>query len=195
MRILTAIFFLTCTSFVGIMEIISAPDEVYIIEPGVGISDIKIGISYKDFTGILGIPLEHRTYAKDKKGLKKAKIDVLTLIQYKIGFDYVLVYGKKNNKSPYPIYKAYFRDEKLILLYLSSYTYELADCKKSFKLPSGLTYGASDGLITNEYGQPDEKSVYLNDNLDYVYKKKGVSFIINQKENALRVIEIFKPIE
>jgi len=190
MKIIFAVIFIFCTSFALLPS-----DEVYTIEPGIGINDIKIGMGYKDFTGILGIPYEHRTYAKEKKTLKKADIDVMALIQYKIGFDYVLVYYKKNNKSPYPIYKAYFKDEKLVLINLSSYVYELADCKKNFKLPTGLTFGASDGLVTNEYGQPDEKSIYLNDNLDYIYKKKGVSLIVNQKENALRVIEIFKPIE
>lgn len=192
MRILLSLICLF--TFAGFMHF-TEDDTVYTIEPGSGLNDIKLGMGYKDFTGILGIPYEHRTYAKEKKTLKKADIDCMTLIQFKIGFDYVLLYYKKNNKSPYPIYKAYFKEDKLVMLNISSYVYELADCKKKFKLPGGLTFGASDGLITSEYGQPDEKSVYLNDNLDYIYKKKGISFIINQKENALRVVEVFKPMD
>ncbi|MEW6469811.1 MAG: hypothetical protein AB1458_12855 [Bacteroidota bacterium] len=188
MRTLLLLLVLLASGFTRIMT----EDEVYTIEPGIGINDIKLGMSYTDFKGIVGTPFEHRSFSEEKKSYKKAKLDAAALMQYKIGFDFVLVYYKNNNKSPYPIYKAYFKDNKLVYINLSSYTYELADCKKKFRLPGGLTFGASNGLITTEFGEPDEKGVYLNDNLAYVYKKKGVALVVNQTENAMRGIEIFK---
>ena len=64
MRIIFALLFIFCTGFSLLQK---NGDEVYTIEPGIGINDIKIGMSYNDFTGILGVPYEHRTYAKEKK--------------------------------------------------------------------------------------------------------------------------------
>src|SRR5687768_17263395 len=122
MRTLFVSLLFIFSGFTGVYE--KAGEETYTIEPGTGTGEIKIGMSYKDFLIVAGTPYEHRPFKAEKKAFKKYKYDTSKMIPFRIGFDYVLIYTEKNNKSPYPIFKAYFKADKLIYFALSSYSYD-----------------------------------------------------------------------
>lgn len=169
-------------------------NDIYkdIIIPGVGVAEITVGTPSQKVLDILGQPIRKSTFEEEKETLAKRKLSVKTELVFFLGFDYVIEYSRSANKTYYPLYTLYFKDEKLVYMILSSYGYDLEKCKK-FGVSASLFFSNGKQEMQKTLGRSyittgAERSIFL-----YDYFAKGISLFLNK--NEIKTMHIYAALD
>lgn len=162
------------------------------IIPGKGIGELLLGISSEKAIEILGQPEKSRNYQQeqDEEVVKFGKNVSLELC-YNTHYDRVLKYKNTAEANiKYPVYKLYFRNNKLVYMVLTSYGYNTAVYEK-LKIKNNLKFHNSGEAIKKSMGYPEiTQERYVG---EYLYMQNGIDFLTEQ--NELRAVFIYEPIE
>jgi outer membrane protein assembly factor BamE (lipoprotein component of BamABCDE complex) len=169
-------------------------DEIYknIIVPGAGVAEITIGTPSQKVFDILGQPIRKSTFQEEKETMLKRKLIPNTELVFFLGFDYVVEYSKSANKTYYPIYTVYFKDEKVVYMILSSYGYDENKCKK-FGIASSLFFSNGKEQMQKSLGRSYISTNPGTGNFLYDYFAKGISLFLNK--NEIRTMHIYAPLD
>ncbi|MFN0201561.1 MAG: hypothetical protein ACKVTZ_08580 [Bacteroidia bacterium] len=158
-----------------------------VIECGVGIAEVKVGMSIAELFEILGEAGIKKTFEEEIEGFDGYE----KFLQFVIGFDYRIEYT--NDSSPsYPIFKVWIKEDKLIAFMLSSYgvgVFDLDFCKR-FQTESHLHIGDPIDKLTAIYGEPLHIHSY-SPHANYIYPQLGAGFVCNTDTNTFRSVYIF----
>lgn len=186
------LFLLMSLSYVQVFA--QNEDEIYkdIIVPGAGVAEITINTPSQKVFDILGQPIRKSTFEEEKESLLKRKLTPNTELVFFLGFDYVVEYSRSANKTYYPIYTLYFKDEKLIYMILSSYGYDDQKCKK-FGISSSMFFSNGKDQMQKTLGRSYISTNPNTGNFLYDYFAKGISLFLTK--NEIKTMHIYAPLD
>ena len=191
MKRLLLLLIITLCSSVSVF----AQDSNYegtLIKPGKGIGEITIDLPYNKVVELLGNPLERRSQEQERQLLLKGKLIPEKELTFFLGFDYVLEYTYATNRSGnvYPVYKIYFKGDKVIYIILSSFTYKMEICK-DIGIDAKIFFGNNKEALRKALGRSNLSTNIGEGTLLYDYLDRGTSFFL--QKNEIRTIHIYAP--
>lgn len=163
----------------------------YLIEAGVGIGDIHLGMSYIEVEEILNVkPIGEQSFEEAWEYFETL-YNPKDLLMFQIGFDKELEYDTSEDMY-YPIYKLYFLNDQLLYIILSTYAHPPTVYEK-FRGSDGISFGSSLKEIEAVYGKHDEIDISEHTNTwydgEFRYLRYGITFTLS--ENKTTVIDLF----
>ncbi len=162
------------------------------IIPGKGVGELVLGISTEKAIALLGKPEKSRSYEEEQRDeVVKFGKNISQELCYNTHYDRVFKY--KNDcdaKIDYPVYKLYFRDNKLVYMVLTSYGYDDALYSK-FTASNNIAFHNTGQKIKSSFGYPEiiEERIVG----EYLYMQRGIDFLT--ENNEMRAVFIYQPIE
>lgn len=130
-----------------------------------------------------------RTFHEEAKEYEYSGYSIKKILVFQMGFDEV--YEFKNLRK-YPIFKMYFKDEKLIFIIFSSYSVK-ENVYQNFELDNHVQFLDSLETVLQKMGKYEKHEKLEGYDWLLKYPKQGLELIFDEDE--LRVINMFKPIE
>ena len=159
-----------------------------VVTPGVGIGNLKLGMTESDVIKILkSKPLE-RTYMAEMKNYSTTgyNFSIDSMIVFVIGFDKALDYPSKLS-TIYPIYNMYFKNDSLVYFTISSYSVGVAFAKS-------VIINSSIRLLDREKEVLKKMKPYMKISYgeydDFVYYKEGIGLSFDAQK--LTSVSMFK---
>lgn len=167
---------------------ISAQSQPIVITPGVGVNNIKLGMSEKQVTAILKGEPTGSSYADQLEAFKGYDTRIDSVMQFVLGFDSCLRYDGDLPVSM-PVFGLYFKKHKLNFITITSYS-ATDDHLKRVKLSNGLKF--HDNM--ESCGKKLVKSPYIplgygDYSGDHYYYTLGLEMVYD--ENKLTAIGIY----
>lgn len=183
------LFFATLLLSLSVFAQSKAP---IVLTPGVGIGQLKLGMSEEKARELLGGELTERNYTEEMESFKSStNFHIDSIPQFIIGFDKCLAYmgGLPEN---IPVFNMYFKKNKLVFITATTYGVEKAQAKRvlmkgkiRFFDPMKLTITRMAGkYVPISYGEYSGDHVYYLDGVELTYD-----------DNLLTTIGIFKPMK
>ncbi len=161
------------------------------ISPGVGIGQISIGDLLLYVTKVMGKNKKKISFLKEKQIWDDYGYDTDQELLFDIGFDYFLEYNEDYNKTDYPIWKIYFKRDKVVYITLSSFIYNNIKSRKVGVPPQCYFWGSKLDMIKTLGSEYFEYADSAN-NINYFYFDKGISIVLTR--DKIRTITIYKPL-
>jgi hypothetical protein len=163
------------------------------ITSGVGIGEIKLGMSENDVLNLLKIPGKERSYAEQMKEFRKDTVgySIENIAPFVIGFDKCIVYEGERPDN-YPIFNLYFLNHKLNYVTLTAYGAD-SNFLSGFLLDKELLFCDPMDNCMDFLGCDYINLHYKDQEYDgcYLYYNRGLE-VIYYKQNLL-VICLFIP--
>lgn len=165
----------------------------YQIQAGVGIGDIRLGMTYAEVEAILQIqPIGEQNFEEAWASFEACcNYNPHDLLMFQIGFDRELEYTQ-SEKMFYPIFKLYFLNDQLVYIILSTYVYPMQICEK-FSCDKAVGFGSSMEEIEAVFGKHDEIDISEHTNTwydgDFRYLRHGITFTLS--EDKTTAIDLF----
>lgn len=180
--------FVICLTLLAMM--FTACKKTKKIEPGKGAGKIVLGASFGDIAKQVGDRYKQVSFAREKSVWDRyygynVKEKILLFF---LGFDYFLEYGRKSNKSDYPVWKLYFSKEKLVYMIFSAYRYPKWDLSATGVVPKAFFNGSLKEMEAS-LGKKYFSHLDSKKNQYYYYFDKGVAFFV--KDKKIKAIHIF----
>lgn len=188
------VLFVSLVSFQGCktpQKLENFPKVTDEIVPGVGIGELKLGLSYREVKEILGEPVKILTCYESGIEYIQSGHDPTELLIFALNFDYEMTYKSPTSKSSYPVYMLYFRQDRLCYIVLSSYTHR--GSLHPFLIKGKLGFNCNKAQMEQVLG----KNYHIRRRKPYSdefrYLDKGVSVILD--EDLIKVMSIYKPLD
>jgi hypothetical protein len=167
---------------------VSAQKPAIVITPGVGVNNIKLGMSEKQVTAILKGEPTGSSYADQLEAFRGYDTRIDSVMQFVLGFDSCLRYDGDLPVSM-PVFGLYFKKHKLNFITITSYS-ATDDHLKRVKLSNGLKFHDS----MESCGKKLTKSPYISLGYgdysgDHYYYTLGLEMVYD--ENKLTAIGIY----
>lgn len=164
-----------------------------IITPGVGIGQLKLGMSEQQALIALHMPDDNIAWSGYNEQMEKFvgwDIAVDSTVQFILGFDTCARFeGKVSDVMP--VFALYFKNHKLNFITVSSYVGEDSLVKR-VKVNNGIIFYNEMSAVVAKMGK-DYMNISPGDNTaDMFYYKKGIELVIDAGE--VRSIGIFSPL-
>ena len=176
----------------------SAIDEKII--PGKSAGKLSIGMSSSEVMELLGQPDRTIGFKKEKKSYKKSKLKFKEQPAFYLGFDEVLTFSNDGTlKNCSPVYKAYFKNDQLIYMALSTWDHD-----SSWTIENNVGFHSTEKQVEELFGKADHviedsKTIFAKtefaltiDRSEWQYLKEGLSLSIIEGE--VRNIRLFAPL-
>ena len=165
-----------------------------IITPGIGIGQLSIGDMSSHVAEVMGKHKRKISYLEEKQSWEGFGFNTDKELIFNIGFDYSLEYNEHNNKTDYPIWKIYFKNDKVVCITISSFIYDIYDNTKYRKIgiPPHCNFLGSKNDMTKTLGEDFFEYVDSAKDVNCFYFDKGVSIVLTA--GVIRTIIIFKPL-
>lgn len=151
-----------------------------VIDAGEGINDLKIGNDPDEVVWVLGF--------KGIKLTREGVADVLKIQAEQLGIDFDYVYNYQHIMA-LPISTLYFKNDKVVMIVVSSYPeYNEVLCL-GIKTKDGLNFWDNEHAMKKIYGKKYETK--SSDFQFYYYRDQGLGVSID--DNQIRTMTIFKP--
>jgi hypothetical protein len=198
-KIMTIVFSVLFFSVISAAEKNSSADaqksknisRTYEVVPGIGIEEIRIGNDYEFVVKVMGEYKTKTNYYDEEKIWKDYGYDVSVHLPFNIGFDYLIEYDESKNKTEYPIWKIYFKNNKVVYLVLSSYIYKKIETYSVGVSPQCYFGGEKAGMI-NTLGIDYFEFIDESGNYNMYYLKKGLVVIL--VGNKIKTMALFEPL-
>jgi hypothetical protein len=171
-----------CLSVAGI----SQKENSLIITPGVGIGNLKLGMSEKQALAILKSEVNWTGYKEQLKSFASDGTNIDSVIQFVIGFDSCATFSQ--NPENMPVFSLYFNKHRLNFITVSSYTATEEQIEK-VKLSNGLALYTPMEECVAKLGDEYSPVIYGDYDGDYYYYKLGIEVVFD--EGRLTSIGIF----
>lgn len=165
----------------------AASSQDIIITPGVGVGNLKLGMSEKEALEILQEEPVWSSYDQQMEKFVGWDIAVDSTVQFIMGFDSCARFENEAPKTM-PVFALYFKNHKLNFITVSSYIGD-DDLAKRVKFSNGITYYNDMDACVKKFGK-DYLNISPGDNTaDMFYYKKGLELVIDG--NELRSVGIY----
>jgi hypothetical protein len=161
------------------------------IVPGMGIGKISIGNTAEYVQRTLGAPKKRVSFEEEKGNYTGYGYNIDKQLLFVIGFDYFLEYDAASNKTTYPIWKIYFRNDEVVYINISTFVYDL-NAHMNSGIDRGCVFGRSADGVLGMYGGRHFFNVDEGGNHNYYFLKQGVLVIV--VSGTIRVMHVFKPL-
>jgi hypothetical protein len=158
-----------------------------VITPGVGVNNIKLGMSEKRVTAILGKGASWSSYKEQLKVFSSDGTRVDSVMQFVLGFDSCARYDSRLPDNM-PVFALYFKAHKLNYITVTSYSAP-DEQLKAVKISNGLRFHTAMDLCQKKMGADYVALGYGDYTGDHYYYKQGVEMVYD--ENKLTAIGIF----
>ena len=158
-----------------------------VITPGVGVGNLKLGMSEKTVQAILRGKISWSGYPEQVRSFVNYNVRIDSVMQFVQGFDSC---GRFNSELPesMPVFGLYFKNHKLVFITVTSYSASEEQLAQ-IKINNGLTYFDSMEDCIQKMGREYLPLSYGNYTGDHYYYKKGIEMLYD--EGVLRSIGIF----
>jgi len=171
----------------------SQKEGLFSITSGIGVNEIKLGMSEKEVLSILKEKPQQRTYKEQLKEFYKdtTGYSIESIIPFVIGFDNCIVY-EDDAPDNYPIFNLYFLNHKLNYITVTAYGID-SNLIRSFALDKELLFYQSKESCMEYLGCNYIDLHYREDEYDgnHLYYNRGLEVIYDDQK--LMVICIFTP--
>jgi len=166
----------------------TAQNEPYVITPGVGINNIKLGMSEKEVTDLLkGEPVGY-TYAAQLDAFSGYDTRIDSVMQFVLGFDSCIRYDGALPVTM-PVFGLYFKNHKLNFITITSYSTTEEQLKR-VELNNGLKFHDSMEDCGKKLAKyPFQSLGYGDYSGDHYYYTLGLEMVYD--ENKLTAIGIY----
>jgi hypothetical protein len=164
--------------------------ELLSIQPGQGIQKVILGMTSNELVEMIGNASAKYTFSEEEKMFLDFGYDTSKQLNFLRPFDFVLEYTGKKNKtifSKYPVFKAYFKDDRLVYIILSSYVHDVSP-NILLKTHSAFTEIKP---ILDTLGEHIYLPLSRYDG-QYLFPKLGICLIA--EDGLVKTIEIYKPL-
>jgi hypothetical protein len=146
-----------------------------LVTPGKSAGPVSLGSSASAVGGLLGFPSFELPFATEQSAWIDAGYDITTELPFFLGFDNILVYERPKSQLPIPAWKLYFKDDRLVLINLSSYVY--SEYEKVL-IGSNCKFGATPAEVLAVIGKPDIRYHTPADDIESLcYHSSGVDVL------------------
>jgi hypothetical protein len=167
---------------------VTAQNEPYVITPGVGVNNIKLGMSEKQVTAILQGEPHGYSYTDQLVSFLGYETRIDSVLQFIIGFDSCIRYDSYLPETM-PVFALYFKDHKLNFITVTSYSTTEEQLKR-VQLNNGLKFHDDMDDCGKKMGaQPFLHIGYGDYSGDHYYYTLGLEMVYD--ENKLTAIGIF----
>jgi hypothetical protein len=171
----------------GSLYSISQKNTAIVITPGVGVNNIKMGMSEKRVTAILGEGASWSSYKEQLKVFSADGTRVDSVMQFVLGFDSCARYDSRLPDNM-PVFALYFKAHKLNFITVTSYSAS-PEQLKAVKISNGLRFHTTMEVCQKKMGTDYVALGYGDYTGDHYYYKQGIEMVYD--ENMLTAIGIF----
>lgn len=180
MKKITLFFFLIASILTS-----TAQTKPILITPGVGVNNIKLGMSEKQVTALLKAEPVGYTYADQLDAFKGYDTRIDSVMQFVLGFDSCIRYDNELPVSM-PVFGLYFKNHKLNFITVTSYSASEVHLKQ-VRLNNGLKFHdsmedcgkklAKSPFVALGYGDYSGDHYYYTLGLEMVYDEDKLTAI------------------
>lgn len=177
-----------------------------VIVPGRGIQEITLGTSSAAVLEIMGEPENRTTYEEEHEAYASFGFNPDTLLEFHLGFDHCFEYSMEQNRSMYPIYKIFFKQNALHVIMFSAFVYEPDLLQNIFIASEKLKFYSNTSDMKRVLGtdyvyhpltiyayDPEMENFVLIEGYDiYDYLEQGISVIVASDE--IVSVQIYPPV-
>jgi len=166
----------------------TAQNEPYVITPGVGVNNIKLGMSEKEVTDILkGEPVGY-SYLSQLDAFSGYDTRIDSVMQFVLGFDSCILYDRDLPETM-PVFGLYFKNHQLNFITVTSYS-ATEDQLKRVEIKNGLKFhDAMEDCGKKLAKSPYQSLGYGDYSGDHYYYTLGLEMVYD--ENKLTAIGIY----
>jgi hypothetical protein len=165
---------------------ISQKETPLVITPGVGIGNLKLGMSEKQALAILKSEVDWSGYTEQLKSFAGDGTNIDSVIQFVIGFDSCATFSK--NPESMPVFSLYFNKHRLNFITVSSYTATEEQIKR-VQLKNGIGFYTPMNECVQKLGKEYSPVLYGDYDGDYYYYNIGIETVFD--DGLLTSIGIF----
>lgn len=163
-----------------------------IIKPGTGVGKLKFGMSYTDAVALLGAPNATTNLEEETNYYVQYGYDLSKEVSFFIGFDQAVQYDNvEESVLNYPVYKLFFKNEKLVFMTLTSYGFS-EELYSKFSLKKKVGFMTGEETLHQVFGEEDQIVTADDGSRELLYLSKGVEFTID--DGKLRAVHMFPPL-
>ncbi len=159
------------------------------LTPGEGFVDVHIGMNIDNLIEIIGKPLTIITKNEEKEKWESVGYNVSKHFSFCLKFDKVYIF---ENENKYAIWKVFVKKGKVVYINFSSYIYNQS-ITENINVSSNFSFYDNLKKVIESLGNKYNIIAEFENNTEYLFLDKGISFIINESE--IRNILLFKPIK
>jgi hypothetical protein len=160
-----------------------------VITPGVGVNNIKLGMSEKQVTAILGEGASWSGYKDQLRVFSADGTRVDSVMQFVLGFDSCARYDSRLPDNM-PVFALYFKAHKLNFITVTSYSAS-DEQVAAVKINNGLGFYTTIDDCQKKMGTDYVALGYGDYTGDHYYYKQGIEMVYD--ESMLTAIGIFAP--
>jgi hypothetical protein len=161
------------------------------ITAGRSIGNLYIGLDKKHALSIMGSKGIERDFEEERTIFANFGYVPEEHAQFVIGFDSLWQY-QESDAINLPIFKIYFKAEKIVYMIISSYGSQFFDYERCKRIITerGLGFGDDIEKMKRVYGEEFLRHNFGQYDGDFLYEEEGISFVFDAGE--LRVIYLFE---
>lgn len=161
------------------------------INAGRCIGDLYIGLDKKRALSVMGSEGRERSFDEEFSIVADFGYKPEEHAQFIIGFDSLWEY-KESDSIHLPIFKIFFKEDKIVYIIISSYGSQLFDYERCKRIITerGLAFGDSIEKMKKLYGEEFLRYNFGQYDGDFIYEEEGISFVFQNGE--LRVTYLFE---
>ena len=182
------------TLFLILVSMLTFQNFVFsqIIKPGAGVGQIKLGMTYSDVVNKLGQGTSMTNLEQETDYYTQFGYELTKEVSFFVGFDQAVQYtNEEESILPYPVYKLFFKNDKLVFMTLTSYGFS-EDLYSKFSFKKNIEFMSSEESLLKVFGKEDQSVVASDGSKELLYLSKGVEFTID--EGKLRAVHLFAPL-
>ncbi len=207
------LFLKTLLLFFILSGCISIPEAdkqkgMFVIVPGKGFWEITLGEAPSAVLKVMGEPENRTTYEEEREAYASSGFNPDNQLEFLLGFDLCFEYSSRQNHSMYPIYKIFFKDNKVHVIMFSAFVYEPKFLQNIFISSKDLKFHSNTEdmkqvlgtnyvfrpLIIYEISDYQGKGIpEIIENYEiYDYLENGISVIV--ENNEIVSVQIYPPV-
>jgi hypothetical protein len=183
-------------------------EGVLVILPGKGIREITLGKSSSAVLNVMGEPESRTTYEAEREAYASSGFNTNIQLEFILGFDFCFEYSMEQNRSMYPVYKVFLKNDKIHVIMFSAFVYESKFLQNTFiaseelkfysntedmKQVLGTNYIFHPIAIYEIYDSSGKRISMLVENYEiYDYLEQGISVILENDE--IVSVQIYPPV-
>jgi hypothetical protein len=156
------------------------------VKPGKGYDLIMLGDNLSKITQTMGEPTAITDVKQEKKNYQDGGYDPKSELPFFLKFDQVYDYWGEAKDNP--VFKIYFREEKVVYIIISSYVCT-EEVSTSTSTPQAVRLLDPAGVLDAAYGKPDVQRTNGNEIQDWYYLSRGLGAAV--EDSRVVVFELF----
>ncbi len=164
--------------------------ETGTLVPGQSVGMLELGMTRKEVQALIGVSGTHRTFSQEHTNYKSMGYTPEDELVFFAGFDESLQFDTQNKKHLIPLYKAFFKNDRLVYAILTTYAgFKVSG--QTFTVEGLPAFHAKGRPILQHLGPYHFRPARGYDG-EYYFLDRGVEFTL--ENGKVTVIDLFSPL-